>query len=54
MESREFVCMIFLVLEFENLQGLALVAIPHQLVREGEQGEVGQGIDTAKNMLAIV
>lgn len=44
MESRELVCMIFLVLEFENLQGLVLTSRPHQLVREGEQGEVGQGI----------
>lgn len=44
MESRRLVCMVFLVLKFENLHGLVLAAIPHELVGEGEQGEVGQGI----------
>ena len=32
--------MIFLVLEFENLKSFVLVAIPHELVREGEQVDI--------------
>lgn len=46
--------MIFLVLKFENLKGFALVAIPHELIGEGEQGEVGHRANAASNTLAIV
>ena len=46
--------MIFLVLELENLLGFALAARSHQLVREGEQGEVGQGIQAAIDAATIV
>lgn len=46
--------MIFLVLEFENLERFALAARPHELIGEGEQGEVGQSIQAAIDIAAIV